>query len=148
MKEIKVGNSRCCFVDDEDFYNLCLFDWSCLASGYAMAMINNKLVYMHREIMKPKPGYVVDHIDSNKLNNQRSNLRVCSYSENCRNRGKQINNTSGFKGISWDKFNNKWRVTIEVMQKSINLGRFVNIEDAINAYRDGSIYYHGEFGRQ
>ena len=72
----------------------------------------------------------VDHIDNNRLNNTISNLRWCNFQENHFNRQLSSKNTSGIKGVSWDKHRQKWIAFIKVNQKYYNLGRFANIDDA------------------
>jgi hypothetical protein len=89
MKEIKIKKGIVTQVDDEDFEYLNQFQWF-NHYGYVVRMekINgkNKTIRMHREIMKTPDSLVVDHIDHNTLNNQKSNLRNCSSRENVMNR--------------------------------------------------------------
>ena len=75
----------------------------------------------------------VDHIDNDKSNNNIANLRWATHSENNPNRTMMSNNTSGVKGVSWDKDTNKWRSQINIDGININLGRFVHLEDAKQA---------------
>jgi hypothetical protein len=77
---------------------------------------------------------MVDHIDRNKLNNNRSNLRPCSQKQNCANKGPLSTNKSGKKGVSWDRTKSKWRAAIESDGKCKFLGNFDTIELAANAY--------------
>lgn len=89
MKTITIGNGLQVVVDDSDY-----------AARFGRRINGVKPVtYMHREIMSPPNGVKVDHRDGNRLNNTRSNLRVATDSENRYNRGKQKNNTSGYKGV-------------------------------------------------
>jgi hypothetical protein len=109
MKEIKLKNGSVTLVDDDDYIELSKHKWLEDVGGYAsrMATVNGKRVkvYMHRVIMNPPPRKVVDHIDRAKLNNQKSNLRVCSWSQNLVNseakkHGKNGGiKTSRFKGV-------------------------------------------------
>ena len=85
----------------------------------------------------------IDHVNNNKLDNTISNLRWCTPSENQFNRSLNKNNKSGYKGIAWE--NNKWRVTIRHNNKRINLGYFINIEDAKNARQEMAQKLFGEF---
>lgn len=87
----------------------------------------------------------VDHIDGNRLNNQRHNLRLATKSQNGANRGAPSNNKSGFKGIHFDKFNNKWRAEIWCNNKRKRIGRFERIEDAVIAYNETAKELFGEF---
>lgn len=90
---------------------------------------------------------LVDHIDLDTLNNCRENLRLASQSQNKGNGVKHKDNTSGFKGVTWTKRNQKWQAQLMINRKRKHLGYFVNIEDAVEAYRLGAIKYFGEFAR-
>lgn len=91
----------------------------------------DKKITLHRFIMGfPINGYV-DHINHDTLDNRKSNLRICSNSDNLRNGLLRSNNTSGYKGISWDKSRKKWTAYIRVNYKQIFLGRYENLEEAI-----------------
>lgn len=104
-------------------------------------------VRLHRQIMQPSPGMFVDHINGNRLDNRRENLRVCTPSENVRNQKRSSTNTSGFKGVYWDKNAEKWKAQIQSGGKKINLGHYQTPEAAHQAYCSASKKYHGEFGR-
>jgi len=115
--------------------------------GYRM---NKDGEYEHRKVWEEAygpipPGYSIDHIDGDKCNNELSNLRICSQSQNQCNRGKQANNTSGYKGVSWDKSCRKWRVKIRAEGKEIWGGYYNELEDAATAYNFLAAKYHGEF---
>lgn len=119
-------------------------------NGREFISIDNKKYYSHRlawlYMTGAWPTKEIDHEDLNSLNNKWENLREATSSENAYNRKNQINNTSGHKGISFDKKNNKWRARIYVSKKCIHLGRFISREDAIIAY-EGAMNLHGEFAR-
>lgn len=100
---------------------------------------------MHRLIMNTPDGMVTDHIDGNGLNNQRKNLRICTHTENMANRKIHINNTSGYKGVTWSKQNNRWRSQIYLDSKNIFLGLFTDKEEAYKAYIKACKKYHKEF---
>lgn len=87
----------------------------------------------------------VDHIDGNRLNNIRENLRLASNSQNGKNRRISKLNKSGYKGVY--KVRDKWRVAIKVNYKLIHLGYFNTPEEAHKAYCEAAIKYHGEFAR-
>lgn len=89
----------------------------------------------------------VDHIDGNTLNNRRDNLRLCTRSQNMRNQGANRRNTSGYKGVDWNKDRRVWRAHITVDNRKIYLGYFDTAEEAHKAYCEASAKYHGEFGR-
>lgn len=89
-----------------------------------------------------------DHEDRNELNNRKYNLRPATKQENARNHNKQKNNTSGFIGVCFYKNNNVWRAYITINKKNINLGEFINKEDAIRARLRAEKEYFGEFAPQ
>ena len=81
----------------------------------------------------PENKGCVDHIDNNKKNNHVLNLRWCTSTENSQNRSMNNRNTSGVKGVTWDKRSQKWYAQIMINGKQKGLGYFVNIEDAKKA---------------
>lgn len=120
--------------------------------GYITVRVNYKLYYAHRIIWEmlygPIPeGMQVDHIDMDRANNRPGNMRLANNAQNNSNRGLQSNNTSGYKGVSWDKSKRKWAVQIKVGQKKIHLGRYDNIEEAVVVRQKATEYYHGQFAR-
>ena len=90
---------------------------------------------------------VVDHINSDSLDNRRSNLRVCTVSQNNMNSAIGRNNKSGYKGVSWDKTNKKWRAGIKAKGKSVSLGSFNSKKDAARAYNEAAKKAYGEFAK-
>ncbi len=106
-----------------------------------------RLIHLHRVIMETPEGLEVDHIDGNGLNNQRSNLRNATRSQNLRNQGAKSTNTSGRKGVSLDRQTGKWRARIWLEGKNRNLGSFNCPTAAALAYARASRELHGEFGR-
>jgi hypothetical protein len=102
---------------------------------------------MHRVLMGDPPGMEIDHIDSDGLNNMRSNLRVATHAENQRNSRISPKNSSGFKGVSWHKKNRRWHAQISVDGKKLHLGYFDTPEEAHAAYVAASERLHGEFAR-
>ena len=101
--------------------------------------------FLHRIIMGEPDGKYIDHINGNKRDNRRENLRICNKSENNRNVGKKPNNKSGFKGVSWQKEAGKWRAQIQVDGKSKHLGLFDDPQIAYQSYCRAATKYHGNF---
>ena len=99
---------------------------------------------IHRIITNAPNGFEVDHINGNTLDNRRSNLRVCTSSENQHNRRINMNNRSGVKGVGLHN-NGKWRARIKLNNKSIFLGYFDTKEEAASAVAAARIKLHGEF---
>lgn len=166
MKEIKLdkfGSNRgkyVALVDDEDYEYLNQFSWHCIFkkyATYAVSCINGKIIKMHRFIMNTPTGLVVDHMDHNGLNNQKSNLRNCTQTENKRNRkpGGDIN----YLGVSLHKnkymagpIDNRelkcatsYKVGITSNGKQICVGYFKTPEEAALVYNDLAIENHGRF---
>lgn len=152
MKEIKLTQGKVTFVDDEDFEYLNKYKWHTLVGGkdlfYATRTINNpvkKRVLMHREILGlTDRGIKGDHIDHNGLNNQRSNLRVATHSENMQN--KRASGVSKFLGVSKQKKNKytfRYVAAIGYEGKKIKLGVFRDEVKAAIAYNEGAIKYYG-----
>jgi hypothetical protein len=101
---------------------------------------------MHR-LVAARKGITgqVDHKDQNKLNNQRNNLRAATRSQNGANCGKQQNNTTGFKGVCWSKWAQKWQASIGVSGKVIHLGYWNSAIAAACAYNRAAHKYFGPY---
>ena len=106
-----------------------------------------RMPWMHRLIMAAPDGAEVDHIDGDGLNNRRANLRLATPMQNRQNRRPHIDNTSGFKGVSFCKQTGKWRASICANRKLTNLGRFSTPEEAYAVYCEASERLHGDCGR-
>ena len=94
---------------------------------------------------KVNDAVVIDHINRDALDNTIANLRVASCSQNAMNRAITIRNTSGYKGVSWDKLTKKWHARIERNRRSYHLGFYENILDAAAAYNKAAIELHQQF---
>src|SRR5688572_14758341 len=110
----QLASGICVLIDD------CLFEffnqwaWQLGQSGYAERHDSQQgKMYMHRVILPCDTGLYIDHIDRNRLNNQRRNLRIVDASTNGRNRGLQKNNTSGAKNVYWSETRQQWYVQIQ-----------------------------------
>lgn len=151
-KQIELTQGKFALVDDEDYDWLVQWNWY-YDSGYAMRSAKGchgtrrPKIRMHREIISVSRELSVDHINGNKLDNRRCNLRACTQSENKRNRGKSKNNTSGYKGVHFYSPKKPWTVSIRVNNKQIFLGNFADPVDAAKAYDRAAIKYHGEFAK-
>jgi hypothetical protein len=92
------------------------------------------------------PEYV-DHADNNRTNNRIENLRECTNQQNSFNAQISKNNTSGVKGVSWDKSRNKWQSKTMFGRKTVHLGRFNTIDEAAIAIKSWREQNHGNFAR-
>lgn len=102
------------------------------------------LILMHRHIMQAKPGELIGHIDRDGLNNRRSNLRVATHSQNCRNKQSDVG-VSGLRGVHWHGDKGKWAAVTTVHGKRIYGGYFNNPVDAARAYNRLVSAIDGEF---
>jgi hypothetical protein len=162
MKTFQVKHGET-LVDDEVYEALMQhpeWKWSAKGNmeyvnfGYGKVINGEKCttrISLHRWILESFYGVSiggcdVDHINRDKLDNRKENLRVVKRKENQCNKGIQINNTSGYKGVDWVKKAGKWRAKIRVGKRhQIHLGYFDAIEDAAAAYKEAQQKYHGEF---
>jgi hypothetical protein len=97
---------------------------------------------MHRLVTSFPKEKIVDHINRNKLDNRRANLRIADKSINAINSGLRNTNTSGYKGISWSKRGKKWEVYIGKDNIRIRLGLFRKIQEAIQVRKQAEFVYH------
>ncbi len=100
---------------------------------------------LHRLLINPETGLVTDHINGDRLDNKRNNLRMCSSSANNQNRPN--NNKNGYRGITWNKRRKKWVAQISIDNKNKGLGYFITKEEAAEAYNAVASKLHGEFAR-
>jgi len=137
-------------VDDSDYEWLSKFTWHINSDGYARRYLRvdgkDTKIRMHREIMNAPAGYEVDHINGNKLDNRRCNLRVCTHAENTRNVKMHSDNKTGVKGVrKSDRKSKPFASFICIDGKQIRLGRFFTAEEAHQSYIAASLQYHGAF---
>jgi len=110
--------------------------------GYIQFRFNNVLYRVHRIILTKylereiKPDYKTDHINHNPSDNRISNLREITQQQNVQYQQLSVKNTSGFKGVCWDKRDKKWRAEIMLNKKRIFLGNFDTAEEAYSAYKN------------
>lgn len=121
-------------VDKEDILLLIPFNWYVNQAGYVETCISGKAFSVHRIILGnniPK-GMVVDHINGNKLDNRKCNLRICTARQNSYNRGKPRGKySSKYKGVSWNRYSSFWWTAIQFRGKAMFLYRsLVEVECA------------------
>ena len=145
MKEIVLSGGEITFVDDWDFEKLNRHNWYC-HKGYAVRKgANRSYIAMHRVVLGTPSDRDTDHINRNRLDNRRENLRACTESENQHNTEKPKHNTSGYKGVYWRKDQNKWIAKIKFQKKEIHIGCFGDFVSAVIAYNRVALRLHGEF---
>lgn len=115
--------------------------WYMDRCGYVCTRSNKTRLKMHKEVMRGIKGEVIDHINRNKLDNRRENLRVTTFSMNCYNQN-LVGGKSGVVGVY--ERNGRWRAGITINGKNIHLGYFDTMSEAIDARKKAEIEYRGE----
>lgn len=144
MKKIRLSKKNLIFakVDDVDYKLVSQYKWH-WDGKYAKGEVNGKITYMHRLIMNfPKQ---VDHINSDRLDNRRKNLRISDSFGNARN--KVSFSRSGFKGVRKQSLANTYMARICVDKKEFYLGSFSTAVEAAKAYNRAARKYFGEFAK-
>lgn len=134
MKNIPVGRSGRAIIDDEDYAKLSTFKWS-INNGYAISTTGHGS--MHQIVLGAKPGMVIDHINRNRLDNRKENLRHATHSQNALNRIHR--NTSGYRGVR--PAGKHW----QAITANFKLGTFDTAEMAAAAYNWAALRLYGEF---
>jgi|ERR1041385_626948 hypothetical protein len=130
------NSSRPAAIDEEDLVRCKLYNWGVvrpLTGIHIRATVNGSKVNLSNFIMNDFRS-IIDHIDRNPFNNQRSNLRACTQSQNLANSTKRKETTSKYKGVTWDKDRNLWKAQIQLEYKHLFLGRYPSEEEAARAY--------------
>ena len=148
MRIIILTGGHECLVDDEDFEEINRYRWQKSAWGYAVRCgrdSDGKLttLRMHRIVMKAKKGTEVDHINWNKLDNRKENLRFLSHRKNVCNRPVHKNNQTGIKGVGWHKRIKKFQARLRTPSGLIHIGYFQTAEEARLAYNEVVIRERG-----
>lgn len=157
MKYIQLTQGKQAKVSDEDYEELSQWKWYYKAQpdsngGYAArntAYVRGKsrtTIKMHRQLLSPEPRFEVDHINGDKLDNRRENLRVVTKSQNQWNRKKQ-KGSSQYKGVYWNKRCNKWFAQIQYKGKFHYLGLHEDEKDAALAYQEAAHRLFKEYAR-
>jgi hypothetical protein len=146
VKMIPLGGGVYAYVDAADYEWLSRWTWS-LRGGYAARLEKRKLIYMHREIMQPPEGMIVDHQNLSKLDNTRVNLRVCTHQENACNRSKKRGTLSRFRGVNYSKDCGKYRADIYYKGQNFFLGYFTDEIEAARAHDRKAVELSPEFAR-
>ena len=135
--------------DTEDYEKIKNTSWCKNGGGYATGgIVGQGVVLIHRFLMNCPKDMQVDHINHNKLDNRKCNLRICTPAQNCWNNGMCKNNITGYKGVHkciYNSGNVRYEASITVNKKTIRLGRFDTPEEAYIARSEAEEKYFGDF---
>ena len=146
MRIIQLTQDKFALIDSKDFPIISSYKW-CFDGRYATTHIKGKKNYLHRLLLNVPKGMFSDHINGNKLDNRRCNLRLCTPSQNSMNIPLTAKNTSGYKGVYFEKERNKWRAQIKFKDKRVRIGRYLTALEAAKTYNQYAKKYFGEFAR-
>ncbi len=158
FRKIDLGEGVYTKVDPDVYYEKCQYKWfpSDGHKAYPARTIKigpekTRRSYLHREIVKPRKGKLVDHRDNDSFNNLRSNLREATHSQNTINRPKRANTSSKYIGVYWNKQRKRWRAAIRYMQRGRSIIRHLcytsDETDAGRTYDITALKYHKDFAR-
>lgn len=150
MKEIPLTQGKVALVDDADYERVIKYKWNARRFKYTYYAWHTlgrggRSIALHRFVMDAKPGEFVDHIDHDGLNCTRANLRICTRTQNARNRKIRIDSRTGYKGVSFSKNSGKWKASISNNNKRLYLGSFSDPLLAARAYDDMARKLFGNF---
>ncbi len=155
MKEIRLTQGKVALVDDEDFEYLNKIKWYVSKTKTNFYAANDKIGLMHRFILKSPRDKITDHKDHNGLNNQKYNIRICTYSQNAQNRISKLNGNSHFLGvtkiINKKKYKNRiyiyqyYMAQITVKGKQKTIGMYKSEIQAAKTYNNAALKHHGDF---
>lgn len=139
MREIKTSTGPVVLVDDDDYEMLSKYRWHITAKGYVVRRpyVNGKklkIVWMHRLVNKTPEGFITDHINHDKLDNRKCNLRTVTDAENMQNRSVSYKNKTGCSGVFLEP-SGRYRARIRHQRKGIHLGMFDTAQEATKAYK-------------
>lgn len=151
---VSLSKGKFAIIDAQDADYINQWKWTYLSSGYAfrrkyLGVVDGKeqseYILMHRLLMDCPEGYEVDHINHNRLDNRKSNLRIVTRAQNTHNAGIRSDNTSGHKNIYWYKAYKKWMVTVGANGKSHFIGYYDKLDEAVEAKKLAIKRLHGEY---
>ncbi len=146
-QQIPLTQGQFALVDDADYDWLSPFRWYLASSGYAVhfTTVNGqrKSVFMHRLVMNAPRGLHVDHLNQDRLDNRRANLRFATPSQNQAHRHRPSTNTSGYKGVTGAP--GHWQVRLWVNKRRLHLGYYANLETAALLYDAAARRFYLDF---
>ena len=148
MIEIQLTGGKTAKIDETDYELVAPYRWHPRPGKngvfYAMSTRGQKSTYMHRLIMQPKPGMVIDHIDYDGLNNTRANLREISQSLNSARKRNNFKSRTGFRGVVLGKTGRNYLAYIKAENKYHHIGMFPTAAEAARAYDSAALKFFGD----
>lgn len=144
---LQLTKNKITILDLEDYKVHSKNKWCYCPNGSAVRRYKNKILYLHREITKCPTGMEVDHINGDRLDNRKINLRIVTHADNIKNQKIKSTNSTGYKGVSFYKREKRYVARITNNKKTRILGYFRKAEDAYEAYCKGSRKHHKEYGK-
>lgn len=141
---LQLTTGQIALIDSADYERVSKFAWHLTRRGYVR---NRTVGFLHRFIVGASRFEKYDHANLDRLDCRRSNIRLCTPFQNQGNVALRKDNSSGFKGVSWDANAGKWRASIQVNRRMRNIGRFDDLEDAAKSYDVAARRVFGEFAR-
>lgn len=140
---LRTGDEMLCDLDDWE--ELKRLTWTKDAHGYATTCDRGKRKKFHIEVKGKKEGYVIDHADRNKLNNQKCNLRFLTSKGNAMNMSLSKNNTSGITGVCKNRSGKRWVARLYIDGKNLYFGTYDTKEEAGIARKNAEEKYFKPF---
>ena len=133
------------YFDLEDYDLISRYTWSLNPDQYVISMVSGKVIRMHMLIMNSNGKFDVDHRNHKPYDNRKENLRIIEHYKNITYSKEYSNNTSGRKGVYYDKSRDKWMACITFNKKTTYLGRFDTFEEAVKAREEAEQLIHGDY---
>ncbi len=155
MKKIKLGGKygkgKYALVDNDDFEKFNQYSWYLSTTGYAIRGKWNKIkkqndiIHLHKKILITPKNMEVDHINGNRIDNRKNNLRICTHKQNIANQKLQKRSKSGYKGVSYYKNYDKWEAYVCTDNKKYRIGYFSIKKEAALAYNKKAKELFGKY---
>ena len=136
------------YIDSDDYENVHQYSWYQTSNGYIATRDREKggeLLTLHRKVMGARDDELVDHINHDKTDNRKQNLRIVTRSQNQQNMKVPSHNSSGVRGVSWSNYHQNWVTQIWVDGEHHYLGAYKNFDDAVAARKAAEEKYFGEY---
>lgn len=151
VKTLYTTDGQPFLVSDEDYAVCSVIKWTTYRGGCKnkphFYVHNTRVGYLHRFILGAPPQFLVDHWNCDARDNRRENLRLATKAENNQNTRTRSDNTSGYKGVCFDKASGRWEANVKLKGKNKKVGRFASAELADAAVCAARSRMHKEFAR-